>query len=99
MAYVMKKRCLEKGSTIIQQGERMEHLWIIKGGKVRIIQKGIRNDANRNGRKQSKQPISVDIADLEQLDVIGLIECMDESVKKSQREAVALVAAELFFVP
>jgi len=100
VAYVMQKRCFEKGSTIIQQGERMEHLWIINDGTVRIIQKGIRNDVkSKNGRKQSKQLLSVDIADLGAKDLIGLIECVDESVKKSQREAVALTTSEVFFVP
>eukprot|EP00585_Thalassiosira_rotula_P001755 CAMPEP_0196134162 /NCGR_PEP_ID=MMETSP0910-20130528/3125_1 /TAXON_ID=49265 /ORGANISM="Thalassiosira rotula, Strain GSO102" /LENGTH=442 /DNA_ID=CAMNT_0041393993 /DNA_START=36 /DNA_END=1364 /DNA_ORIENTATION=- len=100
IAYVMKKRCFDKGSVIIQQGERMEHLWIIKSGTVRIIQKGIRNDVNaRNGRRNSKEPVSVDIADLGAKDMIGLIECIDESAKKSQREAIVLTASELFFVP
>lgn len=31
-------------------------------------------------------------------DVIGLIECLDESVKKSRREAVAMCSTELFFL-
>mmetsp|Transcript_1722 Transcript_1722/g.2680 ORF Transcript_1722/g.2680 Transcript_1722/m.2680 type:complete len:192 (-) Transcript_1722:150-725(-) len=98
IAYKMKKRSFDKGSVIIQQGERMEHLWIIKSGTVRIVQKGIRNDVNaRNGRKNSKEPVSVDIADLGAKDMIGLIECIDESAKKSQREAIVLTTSELFF--
>ena len=92
----MKKRCFERGSTVFAQGERIDHLYIIKHGCVRISHKGIRNDAKRNG---PKQPISVEIANLGARDVIGLIECMDESLKKSPREAVSSTAVELFFVP
>lgn len=109
LAYAMKKKSFEKGSVIIQQGERMENLWIIQEGRVRIshnvippssidtIQQGIRS----GGRKQPKEPITVDVANLGANDAIGLVESIEESIslKKSNRNAIALVATEVFFVP
>jgi len=109
LAYAMKKKSFEKGSVIVQQGERMENLWIIQEGRVRIshnvippssidtIQQGIRN----GGRKQPKEPITVDIANLGANDAIGLVESIEESItlKKSNRNAIAMVATEVFFVP
>lgn len=109
LAYAMKKKSFEKGSVIVQQGERMENLWIIQEGRVRIshnvippssintIQQGIRNGS----RRQSKEPITVDIANLGAHDAIGLVESIEESIslKKSNRNAIALVATEVFFVP
>ena len=109
LAYAMKKKSFEKGGVIVQQGERMENLWIIKEGRVRIshnvippssidsIQQGIRSGV----RKQPKEPITVDIANLGANDAIGLVESIEESItlKKSNRNAIALVATEVFFVP
>jgi len=109
LAYAMKKKSFEKGSVIVQQGDRMENLWIIQEGRVRIshnvippssidtIQQGIRN----GGRKQPKEPITVDVANLGANDAIGLVESIEESItlKKSNRNAIAMVATEVFFVP
>jgi len=102
MAYAMKKKSFEKGATIVQQGERMEHLWVIKMGNIRISHKVIPPNTIQKGSKgtsRAKHPINVDIADLGAKDLIGLIESMEESAKKSQREAVALTRTETFFVP
>lgn len=55
-------------------------------------------DYGMKREEQKQPPISVDPADLGKNDVIGLIECLDESVKKSRREAVAMCSTELFFL-
>lgn len=96
LAYMMKKKYFEKGATIVPQGERMEHFFIINNGKVRIVIKGV-----RNGRKKEQAAVTVDIADLRQRDVIGLIEVFNSSSSssKSPREAVALTETEVFYVP
>ena len=108
LAYSMKKKCFDKGCIIVEQGERMDQLWIIKQGLVRVshrvipansiddIQRGI-----RSGRKERKsnEPVTVDIADLGATDAIGLVESIEESVKKSHREVTALSKTEIFFVP
>lgn len=113
LAYAMKKKSFEKGSHIIIQGERMEHLWLIKSGSVRIshkvvppnsikLKKVVHSELSHGSggsRKQPKQPITVDIADLGPKDCFGLIESMEESVKKSQRDACCNAATEMFFVP
>ena len=104
LAYAMKKKSFEKGSVIVQQGERMENLWIIQEGRVRISHNVIPPssiDTIQRGRKQPKEPITVDVANLGAHDAIGLVESIDESIslKKSNRNAIALVAAEVFFVP
>ena len=100
LAYAMKKKVFDTGSVIIQQGDRIEHLWIIADGKVRIshnvippssidtLRSGGSNVRGRN--RQPKQPITVDVADLFERDCIGLIESMEESTttKKSERDAI-----------
>ena len=109
LAYAMKKKSFDTGSTIIQQGERMDHLWIVKSGLVKlsrklviqpysIDQRGMRNRVSI-GNGKPKQSIVVDIADIGATDAIGLIESMEESVIKSQRDAVAVAMTEMFFVP
>ena len=109
LAYATKKKSFEKGSHIIIQGERMEHLWLIKNGSVRIshkvvppisikLKKVVHSELSRS-RKQPKQPITVDIADLGPTDAIGLVESLEESVKKSQRDACCNAATDMFFVP
>ncbi|KAL9183122.1 hypothetical protein ACHAXT_004909 [Thalassiosira profunda] len=102
-AYAMKKKTFDRGSTVIEQGERMEHLWIIQSGGVRISHRVVPPssgmDALRGGRKQLREPITVEIAHLGPRDMIGLVESADEGAKKSQREAVALTAVETFFLP
>ena len=111
LAYAMKKKVFDTGNVIIQQGDRIEHLWIIADGKVRIshnvippssidtLRSGGSNVRGRN--RQPKQPITVDVADLFERDCIGLIESMEESTttKKSERDAIAMCTTEMFFVP
>lgn len=112
LAYAMKKKQFSKGSAIVQQGERLENLWIIRDGVVRIshkvtpsndirsIGKSMDDSLNsRNRRGNAQQALCVDIADLGANDVIGLIESLDASIKKSQREVVALCTTEMFFLP
>ena len=106
LAYAMKKKSFEKGSVIIQQGERMENLWLIQEGRVRISHNVIPPSSidtiqRGGGRNQPKEPITVDVANLGANDAIGLVESIEESItlKKSNRNAIAMVATEVFFVP
>ena len=105
LAYAMKKKTFEKGSVIVQQGERMENLWIIQEGRVRIshivIPPSSIDTIQQGCRKQPKESITVDVANLGAHDAIGLVESIEESIslKKSNRNAIALVATEVFFVP
>ena len=108
MAYSMKKKEYPKGSDVVRQGERMEYVWLIKEGMVRISHKVHSSQGRRSksGRLQqtdenndgSGQSLTVDISDLGPHDCIGLVECLDEK-KKSQREAITLYSSEFFFVP
>lgn len=106
----MRKKSFEGGEEIVRQGERVDHVWMIKNGIVRILHnvlpptrsegivQGMCNDAHK--RRQLKAPISVDIADLRAREVIDLTECIEESsTRMSQAEAVALTKTEVFFVP
>ena len=110
MAYAMKKKQYGKGNEIIRQGERMEYVWMIKEGAVRIshivnTNKGGKHSTRKNipmlvdETATSESRLVVDIADLGRNDCIGLVESVDENVKKSQREVVALCQTELFFLP
>ena len=108
MAYSMKKKDYPKGSEVVRQGERMEYVWLVKEGMVRISHKVHSSQGRRpkSGRLQvdenndvsSGQSLTVDVADLGQHDCIGLVESLDEK-KKSQREATTLCSSEFFFVP
>jgi hypothetical protein len=107
MAYAMKKKQYNKGSDVVRQGERMEYVWLIKSGVVRIshnvnstqsIQRSI-SSSIVDEKDGTSEVLTVDIADLGALDCIGLVESMDENTKKSQRDAITLSSAELFFLP
>jgi hypothetical protein len=110
LAYAMRKKSFEGGEAIVRQGERVDHVWMIKNGIVRILHnvlpptrsegivQGMCNDAHK--RRQLKAPISVYIVDLRAREVIDLTECIEESsTRMSQAEAVALTKTEVFFVP
>ena len=105
MAYAMKKKQYSEGSVIIHQGERMEYLWIIKEGVVRVSHRVISNQGNysiqkNNSYSDETSTLTVDLAYLGCCDCIGLIESLDDNVKKSQREAVALTSTvDFFFIP
>jgi len=106
MAYAMKRRHYDKGSKVICQGQRMEYVWLIKQGAVRVSHivsraKSIQKYKPNCAQEQDVASVSlvIDLADLGQTDCIGLIESIDENAKKSQREAVTLCASELFFLP
>ena len=111
VAYNMKKKSFERGEKIVEQGERMESAWLIKEGSVRIshkvvppnsfeeIQQGLSNGKRAGGRTELKQVVSIDLADLGTSDIVGLVELLDESAKKSQREVIAVTNTDMFHVP
>jgi CRP-like cAMP-binding protein len=108
MAYAMKKKHFDPGAEVVRQGERVEYCWLINEGVVRISH---RVNASKGSKSKERslyvdvsddmpeQSITVDIADLRANDCIGLIESMDEQTRKSQRDAVTLCSAELYFLP
>jgi CRP-like cAMP-binding protein len=108
MAYAMKKKQFDPGAEVVKQGERVEYCWLIKEGAVRISHR-VNATKGRKTRGHSsyvdvrdgapEQSITVDIADLRANDCIGLVESMDEQTRKSQRDAVTLCSAELYFLP
>ncbi len=110
VAYAMKKKQFEKGSTVIQQGDRVDCLWIIRDGVVRVSHRVpspydlrgrdiLFNQSGKlkDGKDQSES--SIEIANLGRNDVIGLIESLEPAVRKSTREVVALCDTEMFFLP
>ena len=111
MAYAMKKKQYGKGSEVIRQGKRMEYVWMIKEGAVRVSHVVNTNKGGKHSTRKSipvlvdepdatsESRLKVDIADLGINDCIGLVESVDDTVKKSSREVVTLCQTELFFLP
>jgi len=110
VAYAMKKKQFDKGSTIIQQGDRLEYLWIIREGAVRVSHRVpppndfrgrdvLFSSSGKFNLGKEQQGISVEIANLGTNDVIGLIESLEPTARKSTREVVASCNTEMFFLP
>jgi CRP-like cAMP-binding protein len=110
LAYTMKKKHYAKGSVILNQGDRVDSVAIVKKGSVKISHKMIKQRKKkaqlRGGKRGSIQQlnqnfsesteISVDIAEISSHDLIGIVEATTS--KKTRNVALAQSHVELFFV-
>lgn len=92
MAYSMKKKTYERGTTIATQGEYFENIILLKSGVL-----SVRIRITRNGPSSNENEIKVDIAELKENDIFGLVEVIENS-KKMKREAWASTSIDAFVI-
>lgn len=102
-AYSMRKKIYGKGTVIMNQGDRVDSVAIIKKGVVKIIHKMITQ------RKSKIMPIekisfipnpddvAIEIAEIGPHDLIGAVEAITNA-KKMRNEVIAQTQVEVFFI-
>lgn len=106
LAYSMKKKTFVEGTTIAREGDRIEFVYMIREGKIRVLKqiKDKQRKRMQGGSAYSdynnlhSADRSIDIAELAGRDIIGLVELAGKS-KKMQREFLAIKTTDVFAVP
>jgi CRP-like cAMP-binding protein len=113
LAYTMTRKVYPEGSTIRQQGERLDHIILLDKGELLIrqtiatalsstmdsdISGSIIIQKSKNGKRYKQCPIAVDIAELRHHDLFGVVEYVSKS-KKYKRQLLAKTVVEVYFIP
>jgi CRP-like cAMP-binding protein len=96
-AYSMKKKTYEKGTIIATQGEYFENIVMLKSGVLSVYLRVPRNGSSSKSSHCYEDDIKIDIAELKERDVFGLVE-VKEKCKKNMREALAITSVEAFVI-
>jgi len=97
MAYSMKKKTYERGTTIATQGEYFENVILLKSGVLSVRIRIARNGPSTKSSNCNENEIKVDIAELKENDIFGLVEVIENS-KKMKREAFASTSIDAFVI-
>ena len=104
LAYSMKKKTFAEGTTIAREGDRIEFVHMIRKGRIRVVKriKGKQRKRTHGGggayASGSSPDRTIDIAELGEGDMFGLVEAASKS-KKMKREALAIKPTDVFTVP
>lgn len=98
MAYTMKKKNFAKGAIVVPQGEYIENVILLKNGKLSVYMKIFKSGSSNMGMSSNLE-VRVDIAQLNEGDIFGMIEAIENNCKKTKREATAATDLETFVIP
>ena len=95
MAYAMKKKDFVRGEQLCRQGDRAELIFLIKKGKCKVSIMSVVKLENDVGKLVGTTNRAVDIAELGENDIFGLVESYGGS-KKMKRTAAAASPLEVY---
>lgn len=113
LAYTMSRKVYAEGSTLCQQGDRLDHVIILDKGELLVrqtIATGLSStmdselsgsiiiQKSKNGKRHKHCPIVVDIAELRHHDLFGVVEYVSKS-KKYKRQLLAKTWVEVYVIP
>jgi signal-transduction protein with cAMP-binding, CBS, and nucleotidyltransferase domain len=97
MAYSMKKKTYERGTTIATQGEYFENVILLKSGVLTVRIRITKNGSSTKSSNSNENEIKVEIAEIKENDIFGLVEVIENS-KKMKREAFATTSIDAFVI-
>ncbi|GMH79333.1 hypothetical protein TL16_g08108 [Triparma laevis f. inornata] len=95
LAYAIKRKDYEKGDLLAKQGDRVENIFMVIKGKVRVQISSETHLVDAHGSKVGITNKLVEIAELGENDIFGLVEGFDNK-RKMKRTGVAVVATEVY---
>ncbi|GMH68873.1 hypothetical protein TrST_g3172 [Triparma strigata] len=95
LAYAIKRKDFEKGGLLAKQGDRADNIFMVIKGKIRVQISSESHLTDDHGSKVGVTNKLVEIAELGENDIFGLVEGFDNK-RKMKRTGLAVVATEVY---
>ncbi|GMI36981.1 hypothetical protein TrCOL_g2519 [Triparma columacea] len=91
MAYAMKRKEIVKNGALVKQGDKAEYVFLVIKGKVKLSINSEATLKNASGEKIGTANKMVEIAELSEGDIVGLVEAFDG--KKTMERSIHAIGA------